>query len=433
MTRGCIVISKDLKVFSNYASDTSLTYFPKPVDWENAELPQTWKKYFEGKGSNRMLDRVFYYIGMCIDSDNTAQQVLLISDDGKTGKGDLVRALTAILPKGMITAVSNASINEARFTVTSNKLYKAHIIVNTEYDGKCLNSTLMKQITGGDEVTAEIKNGASIVWNTLGTKLIFTSNERSYLNDHAIRRRVIPVSFKQQYDEEKSTPEFMKALISEGPEFLKYCWKRYMKSPFRQKNGSYLVLNEEQAKEYINKKLDLSDYQNIILKAFSKDEELSDKFDISYDFDESGANDTFNELYDTFFEYTDNYNDVICKNDMSTILNKIFLNAKDPNYYSNKLSRFVNVWAQKFSNGTSNNSHTMIQWNAFLEKTKLHKLKRDHYEGNVRMFAYHNIKFKENVKCFSKTDYENENEKQIVTPSVDYDDILGFNNSTEED
>ena len=45
------------------------------------------------------MQRVYYYLGAIQDAHNYAQQALIISDKGQTGKGTLTRLLKAILPK----------------------------------------------------------------------------------------------------------------------------------------------------------------------------------------------------------------------------------------------------------------------------------------------------------------------------------------------
>lgn len=309
MTRGCLKAVPKLKSFSNTYSDYALCTYELPDEevWKTAKLPESWKKFFSGKASGRLLERVFFFIGAIQDADNQAQQMLLISDNGGTGKGELIRLLQELLPEGMMKNLSNTAIANPKFTVTAHRLYEAHVLFNTEYDGKVINTEFVKQITGGDTIECEIKGGQSISWDTKGMKMIFTSNRTCYMTEHAIRRRIIPVTFKKNFKGTGMDPAFRAELIRDGKDFLNFCFRIYKTSKFRNVDGSYKVMNPEQEKAFLEngEAFDEAEtYETALMKAFSKDPELGDKFK-SGDWSETHFNDDFEDLFNDLFEFAE--------------------------------------------------------------------------------------------------------------------------------
>lgn len=418
LTKHCLINNQEWKTFSNFQSDAALCYYPIPTDWENAKMPPAWNKFFSGKASERLLHRVYFYVGACLDSKNVAQQTLIISDDGGTGKGEFIRLLKEILPKGMMTGLSNSALINDHFAVTALGLYKSHILVNSEYDGKNFNSNLMKQISGGDTITAEIKNGADLTWNTSGTKIILTSNRICYLTEHAIRRRVIPVSFISNFNPIEGMDEkFRNELLEQGHEFIKYCWKIYQRSPFRRRDGGYIVLNPTQEVEFLKKKkLDSDDYQLSLLKAFSRDVEISRKF-YSGDYDENGSNDDFQEMYDTLFELDD-------KSFMfrAELIEKLSEYFKDYTKFPASLQPYLKIWAEKFnyssySSTLMSNSKELMRFYKFLE-AKGHVTKQ---KGPKKYRGFMNLKMKDINTIIKEANESEETNKNglIIENAVD--------------
>lgn len=403
LTKGCIGYINEWKTYSNSLKDCSLCYYPLPQDLDEIKtIPLPWAKWFFGndlkhpKASTRILNRVFCFIGMCIDASNHSQQMLLIADQGGTGKGETIRLLQQILPKGMMKNFPNTAINNPRFGVTSHSAYSAHILYNTEYDGKNINSELMKAITGGDTISCEVKNGADIEWNTEGTKLIFTSNRRCQLTEHAIRRRIIPVSFEANFDFRKGfTKEFKDELIKTGKDFLSFCYKMYINNPYKNSHGDYLVMNPEQEAEF--KKtgyypLTSEEKNTFLLKAFSKDEELGDQF-YSGDFDAGHMNDDLNDIYDKLFEFDNksvvkvsDFKDYIEENFMECSNTEMMRLRESFDFHRDPQTGDLYLGSMK----STNNSRFI----AFMEKTKGHEYNKVKHIGGETVRVVTNLRLK---------------------------------------
>lgn len=407
LTKGCIQYIKDWKVFSNNINEFSIIYYPLPKDYEKATLPISWKKFFYGedfkhpKASNRLLIRVFYFIGSCLDANNKSQQMLLISDAGGTGKSELIKLLQKILPEGMMKPMSNSAISNTRFGVTSHGLYNAHILFNTEYDGTQINNELMKSITGGDTITCEVKGGANIIWNAEGTKLIFTSNRKCFLKEHAIRRRIIPVSFVMNYDFLKGfSDEFRKSLIDEGHNFLRFCFRIYKNCKYKNSYGDFIVMNKEQQDNFEKNGIPSTsdEISNYFMKAISKDEEIKNYFEVG-DYDENGANDDLNEFYDMFFEYDEN-SDIPVK-EFKEYIQNIFNRAGQKTTENRYVLSFMGLFDfDKRPDGSlilkvMSSTHNRI-FKKFMEDTKGHKYNVFGKYGDKKVVK--NLKLKEDIK-----------------------------------
>lgn len=313
MTAGCL--DKQDKYY-NWSNDfehksVSTWLLPSEEEWKNASMPECWDKFLTPKASPRLMQRVYFYLGAIQDAHNYAQQALVISDAGQTGKGTLTRILQAILPKKSFGFVPNSAFDESNsFGLSNNNVYDNHIICISEYDGKSLCSNKGKAAIGGDTLTLDVKNRHSVEWNTYGTKFIITSNEGCSLKEHSYRRRFIPVTFKQSHNmKDNFTEEQINELKKEGRNFLSYCYKIYKTCPFGTKSGEYMVMCPESEHEYL-KSGKLEDDTQRLIHAYTRDDEISEYFYIG-DYTDSEDYIEFEGMFNTLFDVTGNDSDIL--------------------------------------------------------------------------------------------------------------------------
>jgi hypothetical protein len=345
MTAGCLNRQDRYYTWSNDLSVKSVSTWQLPTEeeWKNAKMPENWKQFLDNKASARLMLRVYYYLGALQDAKNRAQQALVISDEGQTGKGTLVRLLSQILPKNSIKFVTNSCFAESdRFGFSTLNIEDAHIVAITEYDGKSLCTNKGKAAIGGDDITLDVKNRSSITWHTEGVKFIITSNEGCALKEHSYRRRIIPVSFKLTHSmKDNFTDEQLKDLLNTGKDFLNYCYKIYQECPYRSKSGEYLVMCPEHEQEYL-KSGTLPDDKLRLIKAFSKDDEISQFFDVG-DFDDYEDNVEFTNVFNAIFEYSEDENDRLTSIEVSDAIYKYIMstyNAQNESEYNDLLALF---------------------------------------------------------------------------------------------
>ena len=322
MTAGCLMKQDKYYNWSNDFNVKSVNTWILPAEdeWKNATLPDCWDKFLTPKASPRLMQRVYYYLGAIQDASNHAQQALIISDRGNTGKGTLIRILEALFPKKTFGSASNSAFDDNNsFGLSNIDVYDNHVICITEYDGKSLCSNKGKAAIGGDTLTLDVKNRHSIEWNTYGTKFILTTNEGCSLMEHSYRRRFIPVSFRPTHNmKDNFTEADIAELIKEGRNFLTYCYKVYKTCPFVTKSGEYLVMCKEHEDEFL-KTGNLPDDEVRLVKAFSNDDEISEYFFIG-DYSDSEDTIDFENMLNSITIITNNDNDNVDTNTMKNII-----------------------------------------------------------------------------------------------------------------
>jgi hypothetical protein len=314
MTAGCLQKQDRYLTWSNTFQDKSVSTWilPTEEEWKNAVLPECWDKFLTPKCSPRLMQRVYYYLGAIQDASNTAQQALVISDNGQTGKGTLVRILKRILPKKSFGFIPNSSLQDSdQFGLSNCNVQDNHIICISEYDGNSLCTNKGKAAIGGDTLTLNVKNRQSIQWDTYGTKFLITSNEGCVLKEHSYRRRIIPVTFKQTHKmQDNFTPAQIDELVNNGKAFLTYCYKVYKTCPLGTSAGEYLVMCPDHEAEFIkNGSLNLNDEQRLI-KAFANDQEIQEYFYVG-DYSDTEESIDFENMFNELYTVTGNESDVI--------------------------------------------------------------------------------------------------------------------------
>lgn len=370
MTAGCLEKQAHYYTWSNDFKNKSVSTWilPTEEEWKNATLPVCWDKFLTPKASPRLMQRVYYYLGAIQDSHNYAQQALIISDKGQTGKGTLTRILQSIFPKKAFGFVVNSAFSdENQFGLSNNNVYDNHIVCISEYDGKSLCSNKGKAAIGGDTITLDVKNRHSVEWNTYGTKFFITSNEGCQLKEHSYRRRFIPVTFKQTHVmKDNFTPEQLDELKKEGRNFLNYCYKIYKTCPFGTKNGEYLVMCPEMEDEYLkNGCLRCNDEERLI-KAYTKDEEISQYFYVG-DYSDSEETIDFDCMFNTIVETTGNENDVIESSQFKKLIIEYCMNAENYSLFSLK-----KVGVDKYEIPTYGKGTQWWKFLQFIETTDCH-------------------------------------------------------------
>lgn len=339
MTAGCLDKQDRYYNWSNDFSKKSVNTWilPTEEEWKNASLPSCWDRFLTPKASQRLMNRVYYYLGAIQDAHNYAQQALIISDNGQTGKGTLTRLLKDILPSKSFGFVTNSSFDDNNsFGLSNNNVYDNHIICISEYDGKSLCSNKGKAAIGGDTLTLDVKNRHSIEWNTYGTKFIITSNEGCQLKEHSYRRRFIPVTFHQTHKmKDNFTEEQLDELKKEGRNFLNYCYKVYKTSMLGTKSGEYLVMCPEMEEDYLKNGELKCDDESRLIKAYTRDEEISKYFFVG-DYSDSEDSIEFENMLNTICDVTGNEEDEIESSQMKQLIIEYCKNNKCLNLFALK-------------------------------------------------------------------------------------------------
>lgn len=331
-TRGVLDRSASYKVFSNDPSEMAVSHFviwPKS-EWENAQIPDTWNDIFGMKASPRLMERLYFYTGSLLDATNSAQQYLSISDPGQTGKSTYLSlvetCINNVTHNDMSVHLNNSVLKDGdQFGLSSVHIWNYRWGIVNEYDGRSLNSSNSKGIVGGDDMTLQMKNMDAVKWDTRQFRLVAPSNNGFVLKSHAVRRRCIPLTFKATHSSiDNLNDEDKQKLIADGEAFLKYCWKVYQTSKFRQRDGGYFVCCPEDEKLFlegnffvpsgeVNPKTNkpilkaVHDDKSRLLRAFSHDPEISSFYTVD-DYEDTEITEGFNQFIRTYCDESDDDN-----------------------------------------------------------------------------------------------------------------------------
>lgn len=133
------------------------------------------------------------FIGSIFYEKSYNQQYLVAWGNGNDGKGSVVRALEAILAQ----AYQSSSFEHMGRFWTSSFIGKRLVAFTDNNDQKAMQSSIWKQLTGGDAVPVEFKGETCFTAN-INAKYIITSNFAPVLKmDRADQRRVIVVKVEQ--------------------------------------------------------------------------------------------------------------------------------------------------------------------------------------------------------------------------------------------
>ena len=280
-------------------------------------MPKCWHDFLDNKASPHLMSRLYFYIGAIQDASNTAQQALIISDLGRTGKGTIIAVLKSILPERSMCELQNSYLNENNsFGLSSVNAQDAHLFVLNEYDGESLNGTIGKQLIASDSMNLNVKNRNARDWCPRGNKIIASTNHGCSLKENAIRCRIIPVTFTRHHSVKDNFSDAQLAqLKATAKDFLNWCYKIYLECPLKNKKGEYIVMNPEQEKAFLKTgELDANEDHRII-KAFSEDDEISAHFSVN-DFSNTEANVDFQSVVESLYERSDDNKDFIEVNDL---------------------------------------------------------------------------------------------------------------------
>jgi len=166
--------------------------------------------------------------GLCLTGDVSEQNLYVFYGTGANGKSTLLGVLLALLDNyGMKAApeLLMASRDHDRHPTERADLFGKRLVAAIETEqGRRLNETLVKELTGGDTIRA--RRMREDFWEFRPThKIILATNHKPQIRgtDHAIWRRVKLVPFTVTIPDDKQDPTLPAQLLKELPGILTWC------------------------------------------------------------------------------------------------------------------------------------------------------------------------------------------------------------------
>ncbi len=160
-------------------------------------------------------DLFWEIVGYVLVPDSQAQKILLLYGPGGNGKSTLLRALESLLGRENVSNKTLEDLASNRFA--SADLYgKLANICGEVPAAPIKDSGQLKQLTGGDEISAEFKFKNPFKFRNFA-KLIFSANELPKFNDSSDglwdRLLIVPMEKRLRFSEsERSQSEILAAL-----------------------------------------------------------------------------------------------------------------------------------------------------------------------------------------------------------------------------
>lgn len=191
--------------------------------------PKSWLKFLNDimGGDQEMIDYLQMLAGYCLTGDTTEAKWFFLYGSGRNGKSTYINTVAYLLGdyyKNGQTETFMQTYGD-RHPSDVAALQGARLVTAMEVpDNKTWNVVRLKQMTGGDPVTARIMRGDDFTYMPQ-FKLVFTGNDLPRLRgvDEALRRRLHLIPFDvtiADASDDKGLPERLKG--DEGPAILNW-------------------------------------------------------------------------------------------------------------------------------------------------------------------------------------------------------------------
>lgn len=344
------------KAWSNNPGEISVSHW---IPEEVKKIPKPWKEFLDEKMPDmHFQSRLVTFFGMCIDAENTTQQYLIISDQGGTGKGVMMRALEHALPKNAISNIDQGVLSDGNeFGMAGLKIWNSHISVMEEYSDNSLCSDKAKKLIANNIISLNVKGKSHVRWEPINHKLLVFSNKKATIKEYANRRRAIPITFVGQY---RWTEEKQNALNETAKDFLNFCYTIYKENPLFM-NNTYRVMSKEDEDNYKKDPESLANMtDDVITKRAFNEETLKDYFNTDEYADTEEYVD-FENFFNEYFVECD-YNEGISSHDLCDIVAK-YLDMNENKQYR---AAFDYHMYKDASDNINTNSKAWWKWKQFL-------------------------------------------------------------------
>lgn len=170
-------------------------------------------------------------VGYALSGETNSQVFFFLHGSGKNGKSTLLNVISALLGTGLVKTIQPDSLMANRPGTTNDlaRLQGARVVLSNETEsGARLNEALIKQMTGGERITARFlyKENFEFVPQF---KLLVAGNHKPAIvgRDNGIWRRVKLIPFEVTIPPHALNPKLGEELLTELPGILNWALKGY--------------------------------------------------------------------------------------------------------------------------------------------------------------------------------------------------------------
>ena len=191
--------------------------------------PNRWIKFLDEifAGDSELIEFIQKAVGYTLTGSNKEQCMFICFGEGSNGKSVFLDVMTALLGDYSRTARVESLMTKKNDSSASQdiaRLKGARLVVTGEpNEGAKFNEGLIKQLTGGDVVTARFLYGKEFEFKP-EFKLWLATNHKPVIRgtDKGIWRRIRLIPFEVQIPEEKQDKELTDKLIEELPQIMQW-------------------------------------------------------------------------------------------------------------------------------------------------------------------------------------------------------------------
>ena len=195
---------------------------------ENAACP-TWEQFICDitQGNQELMLYLQRMVGYCLTASVREQCVFFLYGTGSNGKSTFVETISAIMGEyAMACQPETVMMRDRNTTARADiaRLRSARLVTTFEpNDGARLDEGMVKQLTGGDKVTARFLYGKDFEFRP-EFKIIMATNYKPVIKgtDQGIWRRVKLIPFAMQLPEERKDKRLSDKLRREYPGILNW-------------------------------------------------------------------------------------------------------------------------------------------------------------------------------------------------------------------
>lgn len=253
-TQNCILDLKNMKM-RKHNPDEMLSKISYVNYKENAECPK-WERFLQEIMNNdlELIEYLQKAVGYSLTASTEEQCVFIPYGNGRNGKSVFIKVISNILGEYAINIqpesimVKPGANNSASSDIA--RLAGARFVTTTEpNEGVRLNEGLIKQLSGGDRITARFLYGNEFEF-TPGFKLWMATNHKPIIRgkDEGIWRRMHLIPFDVQIPKEKVNKNLEAELMAEAPGILIWAIKGFVK--WRKEGLKMAKRVEEASNEY---------------------------------------------------------------------------------------------------------------------------------------------------------------------------------------
>ncbi len=200
-----------------------------PVEYEGESDGKRWEAFLREIFNNDegLIDYVQRAIGLSLTGQTTEDVFFVAHGSGRNGKSTLFGILQTLLGDYASTASSNLILSQGNFPKQSYDLAsligtRFVTVYETELDKK-LDLSTVKQLTGGDMMTAAAKYEKPVTFRPQ-LKLFLSTNNKPEVNEasKAIWARIKLIPFDVTFEGERMDTELEEKLQAELPAILRW-------------------------------------------------------------------------------------------------------------------------------------------------------------------------------------------------------------------